>query len=179
LHIFFQAAKSAIFALLLTGCAHSVSPYETFFLKQHSPKLGHDEANGELYGHLTDALSGKTFKVIKVSDYVLPKQSPHISVRFQNGEIHLVGTCNPTWGNYELTGDFITLGAMGNLGQHACSQLLRTPDGRTYERLAQTPNVITEEKFVALGDKSLKIQFHQNEVYFIDQNENILITLER
>jgi len=67
---------------------------------------------------------------------------------------------------------------MGNLGQNACTELFVKPDGRMAERIPQTPNVITEDEFIGLGDKSLKIQSHQNEVHFIDPSGNTLIILE-
>lgn len=132
----------------------------------------------ESFNQPIGALSGKTFKLVKVNDYVLPKDPSHIKVRFQNGEVHLVGTCNSTWGNYELTGDSFTLSAMGNLGQHACTELFEMPDGRINERSAQTVDVIAEDEFIALGDISLKIQSNQNELHFTDLSGKTLIILE-
>lgn len=122
---------------------------------------------------------GKAFKIVKVNDYVLPRESSHIRARFHSGEIHLLGTCNPTHGNFELVGDLFTLSAMRHLSQNTCTELFKRPDGNTYERTARTANVITEDEFIALGDISLKLQFNQNEIFFIDKSGNTLIILER
>ena len=153
--------------LLLIGSANSAVSCVTLKTITDSP----NQQVGEF--------SGKTFKIVKVNDYVLPKDSSQIRARFHSGEIHLIGTCNPTHGNFERVGDLLTLSNIGNLGQRACTELFKRPDGNISERTARTPSVITEDKFIALGDISLKLQSNQNEIFFIDKSGNTMIVLGR
>jgi len=170
LQSFIKIPKPIIFALLLMGCSH-IGAADKPLDDISSPQLQALTQWGD------GEFSGKAFRIVKVDDYVLPKNS-EIKARFDDDEIHLLGTCNPTWGYYKSTENSFILGAMGNLGQTACTELFEKPDGSIAERKPQTPQVITEDKFIDLGDIALKIQFHENEVHFIGSTGYTLIVLE-
>jgi len=170
LQSFIKIAKPIVCSLLLMGCSH-IGATDKPLNDISSPQLKALAVWGD------NEFSGKAFRIVKVDDYVLPKNS-QMMARFDNGEIHLIGTCNPTWGYYKSTEDSFILGAMGNLGQTACTELFEKPDGSIAERIPQTPQVITEDKFIDLGDKTLKIQSYENEVHFIGPSGYTLIVLE-
>ena len=102
-----------------------------------------------------------------------------LKAQFKDGEMHLIGTCNPTWGRYEIKESSLVLSAMGNLSQNACTELFEAPDGSIQERLAKVPSVLTEEEFMKIGDRSFEIKVSQSEVHFIDEDGNIAIILEQ
>jgi len=126
-----------------------------------------------------DILDGKNFRVIEVNGYKLPSTNTDIKAQFKNGKMFLIGTCNPTSGNYVLNGRFITLSDIGHLGQNACTELFETSSGKISERIADGPNVRTEDEFIKIGEIKFRYVEVGNQLHFIHQDSHKSVVLER
>ena len=126
-----------------------------------------------------DLLDGKIFRVIEVNGYNLPSSNTDIKAQFKNGKMFLLGTCNPTSGNYELNDRYISLSDIGHLGQNAFTELFETSSGNRRERIADAPNVRTEEEFIKIGRNKFRYIEVGNQLHFIRKDSYKSAVFER
>ena len=119
-----------------------------------------------------------TWRVQQVNGYSIPS-TQNIAVKFSENKIHLIGTCNPTWGTHNYSNKQFLLESIGNLGQNACTEIIVAEDGNAQEVVGRLPSVRAEEEFIKLKALPLNVEMINEQLHFASGDEKTRIILFR
>ena len=112
-----------LIGLSLTACASNMT----------NPQISQTSPSAQLENNV--------WEINLINNYPEMMPKDYFTAEFKSGDIVFKNTCGGFWGKYHFESDDVVWLEMWDLGQNACTELVKLPDGTTHEKLSPANHI--------------------------------------